>query len=75
MTGSDNDRMRYDRFLDELVEHTAASKSLRSAGVRHLEKDDDSASAVVEGVLLKQVEQIALRRYAEVATMVADAVG
>ena len=51
--------------LDALAEHTRAASELRASELRHLHSDDNSASAMAERVVLRQGEQIALRRYVE----------
>ena len=51
--------------MDALTEHTSAASELRASELRHLHSDDNSASAMAETVVLKQGEQIALRRYVE----------
>lgn len=65
MNSTDKVRELYDRYLDALTEHTRAVSELRASELRHPQNDDDSTSAMVERVVLKQVEQIALRRCVE----------
>ncbi len=72
MTGTDKERELYDRYLDALTEHTREASELRASELQHLQNDDDSASAMVERVALKQVEQIALRRYVEARKVYED---
>ncbi len=72
MTGNDKERLLYDRYLDALTEHTRAASELRASELRHPQNDDDSASTMVKGVVLKQIEQIALRRYLEARRVYED---
>ena len=62
MTGTDKERLLYDGFLDALTEHTRAVSELRASELRLLQNQDDSASAMAKRVVLKKVEQMALRR-------------
>ncbi len=72
MTGTDKVRLLYDRYLDALTEHTRAASELKASELRYLQNDDNSASAMAESVVLKHVEQIALRRYVEARKIYED---
>jgi hypothetical protein len=72
MTGTDKERLLYDGYLDALTEHTRAASELRASDLRHLQIQDDSASAMAERVVLKQVEQTALRRCVEARKVYED---
>ena len=72
MTRTDKERVMYDRYLDALAEHTRAVSELRASELRHLQSDDNSASAMAERVVLKQGEQIALHRYVEARKVYKD---
>ena len=71
MTGTDKERLLYDGYLDALTEHTRAASELRASELRHIHSDDN-ASAMAERVVLKQVEQTALRRCAEARKVYED---
>ena len=72
MTRTDKEQVLYDRYLDALAEHTRAVSELRASELRRLRSDDNSASAMAESVVLKHVEQIALRRYVEARKIYED---
>ncbi len=69
---NDNEQQLYGRYLDALTEHTRAASELRASELRHLQYDNNSASAMAERVVLKQVEQIAFRRYVEARKVYED---
>ena len=72
MTSTDNEQVLYDRYLDALTEYTRAASELRASELRHSQNEDDSAPAMAERVVLKQGEQMALRRYVEARKVYED---
>ena len=65
MSPHDRERELYDKYLDAVAEHAAASNALKALDMRHIQEGYDPAAAVVERIPLYQAKQDAFQRYQE----------